>query len=98
MNVSAQVSVMQPDLSISADPERIRSEQTSEISWTADNVEGGTCEVSGPNGVIGTGASGTAETDTLSRQSTYTLSCENHAGEVFSEDVSVGLVPQFEEF
>jgi len=100
-NDSVQVSVIVPDLEISADPEKVRGssgENTTLISWSADNVVSNTCEVTGPNGLLGTGESGSKETAPITGESIYTLSCENENGFVATESVTVELIPEWEEF
>lgn len=89
-------------LTITANPVRVRSGQTTTLSWSATNILGqnATCSVSGP-GVSWSSAvsepplcavSGSA-TPTITTQSVYTLTCGHQ-----SKSVVVNVIPQFEEF
>lgn len=89
-------------LNITANPVRVRSGQTTTISWNATNILGqnATCSVSGP-GISWSSAvsepplcavSGSA-TPTITTQSVYTLTCGHQ-----SDTVVVNVIPQFEEF
>lgn len=97
---SVDVDVLHPDMTISADPDRVRSGNTSEISWSATQVNAGTCSVSEDNPNINdawTGDSGTETTSALEFETVYTLTCQTDAGPT-SESVTVGIAPVFEEF
>lgn len=92
-----------PDLSITATPSRVRSGQSSTITWNATGVigSGATCTVSGPNLTTWTStvspapacSTGDSRTVTVSTQSTYTLTCG-----AYSESVTVNVIPNFQEF
>lgn len=90
------------DLTIAATPNRVRAGQPSTITWSATGIPGAsaTCSVSGP-GVSWSSsvtaspqcsASGSAS-PTINTQSTYTLTCG-----VYSESVTVNVIPNFQEF
>lgn len=90
------------DLTITATPARVRSGQSTTLTWNATGVNGqnATCSVSGP-GVSWTSsvttspscsASGTATT-VINTQSTYTLTCNG-----VSKSVTVNVIPNFIEF
>lgn len=89
-------------LEITATPSRVRAGQSSVISWNASGVngEGATCSVTGPgvswtsavSAVPACSATG-SETETISTQSTYTLTC---AGQ--SKSVVVNVIPGIIEF
>lgn len=91
-----------PDLTITASPARVRSGQSTTLTWSASGVNGqnATCAVTGP-GVSWSSAvsaapvcsaSGSAN-PTIQTQSVYTLTC---AG--VSESVTVNVIPNFQEF
>lgn len=88
--------------SITANPDRVRSGQTSNISWTATNVDS-SCVISGPGVSQTTPASGTcapvsgsaSPSPTITVQSVYTISCDS--GESTAQAV-VNLIPRFIEF
>ncbi len=95
---SQTITVFDPELSISANPERIRSGETSVISWSATDVD--SCSVSEDNPNITdsfSGLSGSQTTSALGQETTYTLSCSTEAGSV-SSTVTVELLPLFQEF
>lgn len=90
------------NLSISASPARVRSGQTSTITWSATGVngEGASCTVTGP-GISWTApvsagpqcSAGSSGSATISTQSTYTITC---GGE--SKSATVNVIPNFQEF
>lgn len=87
------------NVSITANPDRVRSGQTSTVSWSATGVDS-SCTISGP-GVNQTvpGAScvipnGSAN-PTITAQSVYTISCD---GGERTAQVIVNLIPRFIEF
>lgn len=101
---SAIVTVLPPyDLTISANPTRVRSGSSSTISASAFGVQ--SCTVSGPTVIL---ASGTADasnnytmspsqTVTINRQSTFTITCQT-GGPQISKSVVVNLLSSFQEF
>ena len=92
---SVGVIVLNPALSISANPESVRSGRSSAITWSATNVD--SCTITGPNGFSYNTVSGSAETGPLTQQSTYILVCQNAGGTVSASAV-VTIIPSFEEF
>lgn len=93
------VSCGNANVSISANPDRVRSGQTSTISWSASGVDS-SCTISGP-GVNQTvsGAScvipnGSAN-PTITAQSVYTINCDSAES---SAQAIVNLIPKFIEF
>ena len=90
---SVTVSVINPSLSITAAPSRVRSGSSATITWASTLTN--SCTVTGP-GVSRTGTSGSAGTGPIVYQSTYTISCQTDGGAV-SSSVVVNVAPQFEE-
>lgn len=86
---STTVTVNNPVLSLSADPTRVRSGNSSTITWSATQVT--SCAISGP-GVSATGLSGSRSTGALTSQSRYTLTCQTVAG-VKTASVLVNVIP-----
>ncbi|PIT91314.1 hypothetical protein COU17_00785 [Candidatus Kaiserbacteria bacterium CG10_big_fil_rev_8_21_14_0_10_49_17] len=91
---SESVTVLNPDLSITATPVQVRFGDTSTIVWEATEVN--SCSVTGPN-FSASGTSGSQGTGSVTQESTYTLSCSTDGGTV-SESVTIRLIPAFEEF
>ena len=90
------VTVLNPEITITADPTLVQPGFTSEIEWVAENVTPGSCTVTGPS-FSETGESGTEDTAPITQQSTYVLACSTAGGPI-SESVVVNVVPTFEEF
>ncbi|MES2931722.1 MAG: CARDB domain-containing protein [Patescibacteria group bacterium] len=92
-----------PTLTITATPARVRTGQTSSVTWSATGVNGqnADCTVTGPgiswssavSAVPVCSASGSA-TVTISTQSTYTLTCDNAQ----PKTATVNVIPNFQEF
>ncbi|MFC1732230.1 hypothetical protein ACFL6I_18130 [candidate division KSB1 bacterium] len=92
------VTVINPELSITATPSLLQSGDTSEIAWTATNVN--SCSISEDSSVITdswSGASGTQTSSPIVEETIYTITCQTDASDV-SENVTVRLVPIFQEF
>ena len=102
---SAIVTVLAPyTLTISANPARVRSGSSSSISWSASGVE--SCIVSGPGLTTVSGdadasnnfSTGSPQTvPTISRQSTFTITCQAGDSSV-ARSVVVNLLHSFQEF
>lgn len=92
------VTVVNPSLSITANPSLIQTGGVTSIIWTTTDVN--TCTVNETNPMITdswSGTSGTQTTSVLAQGTTYTLSCITDGGTV-TESVTVNLVPIFQEF
>lgn len=88
-----------PSATISANPARVRSGQTSTITWSASGVNT-SCTVSGP-GVNKTDPANSCnvgndsvQTPAITAQSVYTITCD---GTKISQAI-VNVIPQFQEF
>lgn len=91
-------------VTITASPDRVKEGDTSTISWTASSVGGASpsCTISGPgvSQVVPAGATPSCQipngsaTPTITRQSTYTITCTDGA----TRSVTVNIVPKFVEF
>lgn len=92
---SVGVTVLNPVLSISANPVSVRSGRSSTITWSASAVD--SCTVTGPGGFSQTALSGSAPSGALTQQSVFVLTCQNSGGSV-SASVTVTIIPAFEEF
>jgi len=104
---NATVTVLVPNLIIEASPDRVVSGGTTTISWNVSNVNSCTIQRNGVDWqTFTTGASRTASgsaPDTVSSQTTYTISCTNNAGSgsgVFAASATkiVNIVSSFQEF
>ena len=101
----ATVTVLSPaNLTISANPVRVRSGSTSIISASATGVQ--SCAVSGPTGIIASSTVADANNNysmgsprivTIARQSTFTITCQA-GGFPVARSVVVNLLPSFNEF
>lgn len=87
------VTVLNPVLSISASPTRVRQGNASTITWSASEVD--SCSVSGPS-FSASGLSGSQSSGAIQNESTYTLTCSTEGGDE-SASVTVTLAPSFEE-
>lgn len=94
---TATVTVAVPTLSISASPNRAKSGGSSTIAWSASDV--GSCSIKRNGTVWRTTTSGSAS-DTITRKTTYILSCNDVNGVVLPQTAQavVNLVPGFLEF
>jgi hypothetical protein len=94
---SAQVTVNQPQLSISANPARVQKGKTATIAWSATNVIAGSCSVTSnaQGGGTWSGASG-SQSAVINSSTMFKLSCSVPSGAI-SQSVTVNLIPQFQE-
>lgn len=99
----ATVEVLAPEATISANPTRVNSGSTSQISWSGTGVT--SCTVSGPGGTLASGSSdedfafttGSPQSVTISSQSLFTISCDVNGSPV-SQTATVNIIPLFQEF
>jgi hypothetical protein len=92
-SASITITVKQPQLSIVADPTRVRKGLTTKLTWAALNVTPSSCKVSDSNGQISTGDSGTLSPIVNSAEA-FTLQCKVPTGTV-SATANVLLIPEF---
>ncbi len=101
------IEVRVPIATISADPTRVASGSTSTITWSATDVI--SCSVTGPSGtgwanvtgpaIGGSFSTGSPKTPTITKQSTYTITCQTTTSpSTVSDSVIVNILPEFEEF
>jgi hypothetical protein len=90
--------------SFEAQPDRVRSGNASILYWggvggTTSIADATTCSLSGGGlSLPDIGLSGSEETGPITVQTNFTLSCENGlGGPITSAQVTVGLIPEFEE-
>ena len=96
--VNVTVNVNQPNVSITANPDRVNVGDTSTISWTSSLVN--SCTVTGPtsNTLFSTKANNPGGTKvTINSQSVYTISCTVN-GTPYSASTTVNILPKFNEF
>lgn len=84
-----QVKIKEPTLSISANPTRVRSGNSSTLYWGATMAT--ECAVTGPN-FSASGVAGSRSTGPITSQTIYTLTCQTSKG-IRSASVTVGLIP-----
>lgn len=87
--------VGQPELTLTAQPTRVRKEDSTTLTWSAQNVTPGSCRVTGTDNSSWSGDSGSEEV-TINAITTFTLTCSIPSGPT-SKSVTVGIVPTFEE-
>src|SRR3989344_168166 len=101
---NATITVLNPEVAISADPTRLRAGNSSMIKWSAKDVK--SCVIS--NSAGNTLASGDADADrkfstgspvsvTVTNQTIYTITCQTN-GDSVKKSVTVNIVTIFEEF
>ncbi|MFZ2167897.1 MAG: hypothetical protein WAV50_03455 [Minisyncoccia bacterium] len=90
---TATVTVLEPSASISAAPTRVKTGQSTAISWSASGVT--SCAVSGP-GISSATKSG-SQSVAITVQSTYTITCQTN-GAPLTQSVTVNVEPDFQEF
>ncbi len=104
---NASVTVLVPNIIITASPDRVISGGTTTISWTVSNVNDCTIKRNGVDWqAFNTGATRSANgsaADTINSQTTYTISCTNNGssgGGVFAASATkiVNIVSAFQEF
>lgn len=92
-----------PTAYIMATPDRVNAGGSSTLSFSAAQISASAaCTVTGPNGIVwsGTASAGvlattTASATNITKQSTFTISCDSGAA---THSVVVNIVPKFEEF
>ncbi|MBY0473210.1 hypothetical protein K2Q00_02920 [Patescibacteria group bacterium] len=95
---SAQAILISPALSITANPSRVRPNNSSVLQWSANNIT--SCSISGPGTSVGPVAADsngylaprTTTTAVITGESTYTLTCQT-LGSAVSASVRVILIP-----
>ncbi len=92
---SAQVTVLQPSLTITATPNKVKKGSTATIVWSATNVTAGSCRVAGTDGSSWSGSSG-SQSPIINAPTTFTLACSVPSGPL-SQSVTVGLIPNIKE-
>lgn len=101
---NATITVLNPDVVISAEPTRVRINNSSTIKWGAKDVK--SCSVTTSAG--NTLASGNSNADyafstgspasvAVATQTIYTITCQTN-GDPITKSVTVNVVPLFEEF
>jgi hypothetical protein len=95
--VTTQVTVSGPALSLSASPTRVRVNDSSTLTWAASSVT--SCALTGPGVNVhmnanGSGIISTQNTSTggVVGQSVYKLTCQTGSGTI-SSSVTVNLIP-----
>jgi hypothetical protein len=84
-------------ISLTAAPTIVKQGETSQISWNTQNVVVGSCAVSGTNNDSWSGASGTETSSAIEGQVIYTLSCTGLDDSNATQQVTVNVVPSFQE-
>lgn len=93
---TATVTVLQPNLSISAWPTRVATNASTTVTWTSSQVL--SCSIT-RNGVANwaTGKNSSKVDSSLTTQTIYTLSCLTN-GDPISQSATVNVTPGFQEF
>ncbi len=94
---SATVTVVQPSLSITASPSKVRAGNPTTLTWSATNVTANSCTVSSsPSGVFSSSAASGTGSPTVNSATTFTLRCSVPSGSV-SQSVTVNLLPHIDQ-
>jgi len=100
---AAEVYVASPTVDIAVIPANslIRAGDSVVLSWSAVDITKNSCELRGP-GIVRRQSNNLIQWDgttsvSINQESTFTISC-NSSGGVITDSVTVGLVPDFEEF
>ena len=84
-----------PTGALSARPLLVRADETVNIVWSADFVN--SCTVTGTNGDRWETRTGNETSGPITQQTIYTLSCEGVDGSTLTQQVTVNIVPVFQE-
>lgn len=87
-----------PDLDLRALPSLVRQGRTTQVNWSATNVE--SCTVQGSNGDAWSGVEspiGGRTSSPIESETTYTLTCTTEARTILTERVIVNVIPGFQE-
>ena len=101
---SATVTVLQPSVFITADPTRVQTGDHSLISWGADGVTSCSVTSSAGRSLANGNAShshnfeSASSNETITSQTTFTISCHTGGGPDVSQSVTVNILPIFQEF
>ncbi|PIT91448.1 hypothetical protein COU17_00455 [Candidatus Kaiserbacteria bacterium CG10_big_fil_rev_8_21_14_0_10_49_17] len=100
---SVEVYVASPTVDIAVIPadSLIRAGDSIVLSWSAVDITKNSCELSGP-GIVRRQSNNLTQWDgttsvRVDQKSTFTIVCESAQGDV-SDSITVGLIPDFEEF
>lgn len=93
-NVTVGVSAVPPVMSLRATSPIIRSGTSASLTWSVTPDTGvNNCNLIGLSSGIAVGAAGSIETDPLTNQRTFTLSCDTLVGPM-SESITVRVIPE----
>ena len=84
-----------PTGALSARPLLVRAEETVNVTWSADFVN--SCTVTGTNGDRWETRTGNETSGPIDQQTIYTLSCAGVDGSTLTQQVTVGIIPIFQE-
>jgi hypothetical protein len=92
------ITVLVPELSITADPDLVRINHVTDIIWSSTNVKSCSVSEDNPDYVdYWNATSGRETTSKITSETNYTLLCDN-GFRFFMDSVKVRLIPIFEEF
>jgi len=95
-SASVTVTVLHPALSLVASPSRVRSGNSTTLTWSSAGVTPGSCSVTGPS-FFASGENNSQVTAPIASQTTYTFACMTAGGPV-STQATVNVLPTFEPF
>ena len=93
---TATVIVLQPDVTISANPTRVQTGSNVIISWSSSQTISCAVKKNGVAWKTGLSSSGTTDTNVTSKI-VYTITCQTN-GSPITKSVTVNVVPDFQEF
>jgi len=88
---NAEISIIGPGL--------VRSGESATISWTAENIEDGSCSIAGTSGDSWdiSGSSGSVLSSPLTNETIFTMQCLNLLGDWVGSTTTVRITPSFRE-
>ena len=91
-------------LSLIASPGRIHAGSAATLTWSALNVQPGSCSITGTNGYTSGVLSGSLDgtlhpqsSNAIIAQTTFTLTCKNLTGSNISSSTTISIAPAYEE-
>jgi hypothetical protein len=97
-NQSGNLGPPTPQLQLTLSPSLVRREATTQVNWSATNVQ--SCKVSAPNGDTWSGLQsiiGGETSSSIKSATTYTLTCLDLQGATETKTATVRILPGFQE-
>lgn len=92
------ITVITPGCSISANPDRVATGQTTQLTWDAQNVNSCTIKNSAGTVLSRSCSGGPLTTPAITGQEIYSITCTAAAGPAIVDSVIVNVLPLFKQF